>query len=344
MIENNEDENKEAATKCRLRQKHFGDVEILDSFSRAVNTVVEAIQPAVVSVTIRKTAQRRGRTFETGGTGSGVVIAPDGYILTNSHVVNNSTGLSVRFVDGTNRPAQLIGEDSSMDLAVIRIEDSGLPYAELGDSDLLKVGQLVIAIGNPLGFDSTVSTGVASAFGRALKSQDGQVIENIIQHTAPLNPGNSGGPLVNTRGEVIGINTAIIAMAQGIGFAIPANTAQFVVTQLMTYGRVRRGYLGIVGQVRPLHRQLVRFHKLTSDHAVEVVAVEPGGPASAAEMRKGDIIIRINEEEVSTMTDMQRFLTEKWEVGSKVKLIIIRGPEKSSLDVLPVESYSANVR
>jgi len=247
MIENYKGENKETVTKCRLRKKNVEDMKILDSFSRAVNTVVEVIQPAVVSITMRKTSQRRGRSFETGGTGSGMVIAPDGYILTNNHVISRSSGLSVGFVDGTKRSAQLIGEDPSMDLAVIRVEYSGLPYAELGDSDLLKVGQLVIAIGNPLGFDSTVSTGVASAFGRALNSQDGRVIENIIQHTAPLNPGNSGGPLVNTRGEVIGINTAIIAMAQGIGFAIPANTARFVVPQLMTYGRVRRGYLGIVG-------------------------------------------------------------------------------------------------
>ena len=207
---------KDKGKPCEVKGDIANDIELLDAYSRAVTTVVEQVAPAVVSIVVQ--AQTRRREPALAGAGSGVVIAPDGYILTNSHVVRGFESLNVRFMDGVTRTATLVGADPPTDLAVIQVDASGLPYAVIGDSDSLKVGQVVIAVGNPLGFDSTVSTGVISALGRALRSQDGRLIENIIQHTAPLNPGNSGGPLVNSRGQVVGINTAIIAMAQGIGF------------------------------------------------------------------------------------------------------------------------------
>lgn len=212
---------------CEIGPSEASDAELLDAYSRAVIKVVEAIGPSVVSISIGK--QIPSREFEQAGAGSGVVIAPDGYILTNSHVVHNAKRLAVTLTNGTTLSATLVGEDPATDLAVIRADGSSLPYASLGDSTLLRVGQLIIAIGNPFGFQSSVSTGVVSALGRALRSREERLIENIIQHTAPLNPGNSGGPLVDSRGRVVGINTAIIAIAQGIGFSIPSNIAKWVV-------------------------------------------------------------------------------------------------------------------
>ena len=233
--------------------------------------------------------------------------------------------------------ATLIGADPFTDLAVIRAEASGLPFAILGDSTSLRVGQLIIAIGNPFGFQSSVSTGVVSALGRALRSQEGRLIENVIQHTAPLNPGNSGGPLVDSRGRVIGINTAIIALAQGIGFSIPSNTAKWVVSQLLTHGRVRRGYLGIAAQQQPLNRRLVRFYNLAKDYAVEVLSVHPLGPAGQAGMREGDLIVAINGQDVESVDDLHRFLSE-WPIGQPMKLIVIRGSERMEMSVVPAEA------
>src|SRR5574340_862095 len=243
------------------------DLELLDAYSRAIIQVVEEVGPAVVGISIGVQSPRQAA--EQAGAGSGVIIAPDGYILTNDHVVAGAKLLRATLEDGRTLPAEVIGTDPATDLAVIRVNAAGLPFANLGDSAALSVGQLVIAIGNPFGFQSTVSTGVVSALGRALRSQSGRLIENIIQHSAPLNPGNSGGPLVDSRGRVVGINTAIIMMAQGIGFAIPANTAKWVVSQLLTHGRVRRGFLGLAGRPRPLERRLVRYHHLSADSAVE---------------------------------------------------------------------------
>jgi S1-C subfamily serine protease len=230
----------------------------------------------------------------------------------------------------------IIGVDPSTDLAIIRVEKSGMAYAELGDSDRLRVGQYVIAMGNPLGFDSTVSTGVVSALGRVLRGQNGRLIENIVQHTAPLNPGNSGGPLVNTEGKVIGINTAIIAMAQGIGFALPSNTALWVVPQLLAHGKVKRSYLGIAGQTRPLGRRLVRFHELESESAVGVMTVEQGGPAGAAGIKNGDIIVGIGDKNVASIDDLHRFLSD-WPVGKTVSVTIVRRKEKIELEAVPAE-------
>jgi S1-C subfamily serine protease len=319
-----------------VREAKFSDVELLDAYSRAVETVVEAVAPAVVSLVVRIKSRDERQAFPLGGTGSGVVIAPDGYVLTNSHVVSGAESMEVRFREGVTHRATLVGEDPPTDLAVIRVDASGLPYATVGDSGGLRVGQLVIAIGNPLGFDSTVSIGVISALGRALRSRDGRLIENIIQHTAPLNPGNSGGPLVNSRGHLMGINTAIIAMAQGIGFAIPSNTANLVVSQLITQGRVRRGHLGLVGGVRRLDRRLVRLHNLTHDYAVEIIRVYLDAPAGRAGMREGDLIIGIADNPVATLDDLHRFLTE-WPVGQPVKIAILRGAIKQELEVIPSE-------
>jgi len=212
-----------------------------------------------------------------------------------------------------------------------------LPYGRFGDSDALRVGQLVIAIGNPFGFQSTVSTGVVSALGRGMRSRDGRLIDNIVQHTSPLNPGNSGGPLVDWKGRTVGVNTAIIMMAQGIGFAIPSNTAQWIVSQLLTRGRVPRGYLGIGGGHRPLERRLVRFHGLTAEQAVEVHTVEPGGPAQRAGLRPGDLVVAIEQRDVRTIDDLHRFLAE-WPVGTPVTLTLLRGKERMRLTVTPIES------
>ena len=222
------------------------DLELLDAYSQAVVSVVDSVGPAVVSISSDKNFHYSAS--DQAGAGSGVVIAPDGYILTNDHVIQNSNTLKVRLTDGISLSATLIGKDPATDLAVIRTNASYLPSSTLGSSDRLRVGQLAIAMGNPFGFQSTVSTGVVSALGRTLRSTKGRLIENIIQHTAPLNPGNSGGPLVDSAGKVVGINTAIIAMAQGIGFSIPANTAKWVVSQILTRGRVRRGSLGIAAR------------------------------------------------------------------------------------------------
>lgn len=249
------------------------DADLLDAYSQTVISVVNTAGPSVVSISHGKRSQ--GILRERSGSGSGVIITPDGYILTNDHVVRDAGELEVTLTDGTTLTGELIGTDSATDLAVIRVDASGIPYSPLGDSDRLQAGQLVIALGNPLGFESTVSTGVVSALGRALRSRTGRLIENIIQHTAPLNPGNSGGPLLNSGGRTVGVNTAIIPMAQGIGFAVPSNTARWVISQILVHGKVRRGFLGIGVRTRPLHKRMVRYHRLSAGQALEVVAVEP---------------------------------------------------------------------
>lgn len=318
-----------------VSQTDVSDAELLDAYSRAVIAVVDAVGPSIVSISIGR--ESRESEFDPIGAGSGFVITPDGYILTNSHVVSNVKKVETIFVDGNRLRATLVGKDDSTDLAVIQVNASGLPYASLGDSSELHVGQLVIAMGNPFGFQSTVSTGVVSALGRSLRSQQGRLIENIIQHTAPLNPGNSGGPLLDSRGRVVGINTAIIPMAQGIGFSIPSNTGKWVVTQLMTQGRVRRSYLGIVGYKRPLERRLVLFFKLKKDHGVEIVSTDPKGPARKAGLRVGDIVVAVNDQGVGSVDDIYRFLAE-WPIGRTLSVTVIRGKDKVYMEVEPTEA------
>ena len=332
-----EGEEKGAEERCEVRENAKSDVELLDAYSRAVITVAEAVGPAVVGIHagMESTDYQRVQS----GLGSGVIIAPDGFILTNDHVVHDATQLSVTLTNGSTIPATLVGVDPATDLAAIRAESSGFPFAAFGESSLLRVGQLIIAIGNPLGFQSTVSTGVVSALGRTLRSRQGRLIENIVQHTAPLNPGNSGGPLVDSRGRIVGINTAIIMRAQGIGFAIPSDTARWVVSQLLTHGRVHRGYLGITAQQRPLSRRLVRFHNLENDFAVEVVSVMPDSPASRSGIRRGDLIVFLNGEEVTTVDHIHRFLGE-WPVGKLMKITVIRGQERIEKEVIPAEEMT----
>jgi len=321
--------DEEPLKSCEVSAEGRQDVELLDAYSRAVITVVDSIGPAVVGINAHS-----GEKRAPAGSGSGVIITPDGYILTNDHVVRGASRLTATLRDGTSMDAALIGADPATDLALIRAGGSTLPYASIGDSSALRVGQLVIAIGNPFGFQSTVSTGVVSALGRALRSSDGRLIENITQHTAPLNPGNSGGPLVDSRGRVVGVNTAIIVMAQGIGFSIPSNTAKWVVSQLLMLGKVRRAHLGITAQQRPLARRMVRFYGLGTESGVEVVSVAPQSPEASSGIREGDIIVAIDGNEVSSVDHIHRFLAE-WQIGTPVRITVIRGQDRMELEVVP---------
>jgi S1-C subfamily serine protease len=310
------------------------DGAVLDAYSRTVMSVVEVVGPAVVSIAVgtRPGGPGGGRV----GAGSGVILAPDGYVLTNSHVVDHAARLDVTLTDGRTFGATLVGEDPATDLAVIRVNASGLPAARLGASAMLRVGQLVIAIGNPLGFQSTVSAGVVSAVGRALRSTQGRLIENVIQTDVALNPGNSGGPLVDSRARVIGINTAVIAMAQGLSFAIPIDTAQSVVSQLLTRGRVVRAYLGFAGQQRPLDRRLARAYHLTALQSVEIVAVEAGGPAASAGLREGDLVVALDDQAVATVDDVHRMLVA-WPIGKPLRVTVLRGAARFEISVIPAE-------
>ncbi len=280
--------------------------ELLDAYSNAVIGVVEKVGTAVVSIATH-TAQN-GRMPSGEGAGSGMILTPDGFILTNNHVIERADSMEVRLTDGSHFPARLIGTDPATDLAVIKVDENSLPIVEFGNSDRLKVGQLAIAIGNPLGFQSTVSTGVVSALGRALRGYGGRLIENVIQTDVGLNPGNSGGPLVDSRGRVIGVNSAIIAQAQGISFSIPINTARWVVGELLTKGRVQRGYLGFSGGTRPIGRRTQRYFELPQETVVEVVQVEPNAPAFHAGLQTGDLIIRFNGKPVASVDEIHRVL------------------------------------
>jgi S1-C subfamily serine protease len=284
-----------------------GDDTLLDAYSRAVVGVVGRVGPAVVGIGVKK--ERASRSPGGEGAGSGVIITPDGFVLTNNHVVEGARELVGTLVDGTTAPMAVVGTDPATDLAVARLDSGKHPFAELGDSDGLAVGQLVIAIGNPFGFQNTVSTGVISALGRSLRGQSGRLIENVIQTDVPLNPGNSGGPLVDSRGRVIGINTAIIYMAQGIGFAIPVNTARWVVGEILTDGKVRRYYLGITGQSRTVGRRVMHHLNLAYDTVVEVAGVEKNGPAQRAGLMAGDMIAFINGIGVRGTDDIHRVLS-----------------------------------
>jgi S1-C subfamily serine protease len=320
---------------CEVGTAGKSDVELLDAYSRAVITVVDAVGPSIVSISTG--TRSKNSEPEAGGAGSGVIIAPDGYVLTNDHVVHGSKSLVVSLTNGTTHEATMVGSDPATDLAVIRADGANLPFATLGESASLRVGQLVIAIGNPFGFQSTVSTGVVSALGRALRSREGRLIENVIQHTAPLNPGNSGGPLVDSRGRIVGLNTAIIMGAQGIGFSIPSDTAKWVVSQLLTLGRVRRGYLGIAAQQRPLSRRMARFFNLTQVSAVEVLSVTHDGPAAQGGMRKGDLIVAMNGTDITTVDLLQKFLAD-WPIAKPVKVSVLRAQDRLEIDVTPSEA------
>jgi S1-C subfamily serine protease len=319
-------EQEDATSKPATRQSESVVAELLDAYSRAVISVVDTIGPAVVAV-----ARRRGQ--ESGGVGSGVLITPDGFSLTNSHVVGGQQRMAVTTHDGDVLEADVVGDDPATDLALLRVAARDLPFASLGESAGLRVGQLVIAMGNPFGFQSTVTTGVVSAQGRSLRSQQGRLIENVVQHTAPLNPGNSGGPLLDSRGRVVGINTAIIAMAQGLGFAVPADTARWVVGELVAHGQVRRPALGISLTMRPIGRELARHLDLLVELVVEVVTVERGGAADRAGIQPGDLIIAINGRIIASLDDMHRVLSRSG--GGPVMLSIVRGRRQFDVAVQP---------
>ena len=317
--------------------------EILDAYSRAVIGAVELVGPAVVHIQVAgapaggESDRQSPGGPSRGGSGSGVVVAPDGLILTNSHVVHDAGAISVSTQDGRRLPARLLGDDPDTDLALIRVDAAvTLPAAKLGDSRQLKVGQLVVAIGNPLGFECTVTAGVVSGLGRSLRARSGRLIDDVIQTDASLNPGNSGGPLVTSAGEVVGINTAVIMGAQGICFAVAGNTARFVLGHLIRHGRVRRSGIGIAGQHAPILRRVARFHGLDQESGVRVAGLEPGGPAIRAGLEVGDILVTIDGKPVGGVDDLVRMLTED-RVGRPTELAFLRRTELKRLSVVPME-------
>jgi S1-C subfamily serine protease len=312
--------------------------ELLDAYSQAVTGAAELVGPAVVSVEVRHRVARRGRdTREVPGHGSGFVFTPDGFLLTNSHVVHEATRVEAAFPDGRRLRAELVGDDPDTDLAVLRVEPGGLTVAELGDSGTLRVGQLVVAIGNPLGFESTVTAGVVSALGRSFRAVTGRLIDDVIQTDAALNPGNSGGPLVDARGRVVGVNTAVILPAQGLCFAVGINTAKVVTGQLLRHGKIRRGRLGVAGQNVPLLRLAQRAHGLESRSGVLVTGVEPHSPAARTGLRSGDIIVAFDGKPVTGIDDLHRLLvTER--IGAATTVAVLRQAAKLELPIVPEES------
>jgi S1-C subfamily serine protease len=323
----------------------FDDSALLDAYSQAVVTAAEKISPSVVKIDVAQAAKSRsGEPRERQGGGSGFVFTPDGLILTNSHVVHDATRIHVSFSDGRHFPAHLIGDDPGTDLAVIRMDvpahdTVGLVAAPLGDSQRLRVGQLAIAIGNPYGFQHTVTAGVVSALGRSLRSYTGCMIDDVIQTDASLNPGNSGGPLVTSDGHVVGVNTAMIPMAQGLCFAIGINTAKFVAGRLLQHGRIRRSYIGVEAQTTTLHRRLVRFYDLPRESGVVVVGVTEGSPAQKTGLRAGDVIVSLDGKPVAGVDDLHRLLTDA-RVGVSSTLTVLRRTEKLELKVVPKEAQN----
>jgi S1-C subfamily serine protease len=308
------------------------DLALLDAYSRAVVDAVEKLSPSVVHIQVA--GRRLGRENE--GSGSGFIFAPDGFVLTNSHVVRGATHMDAILLDGRRLAADLVGDDPDTDLAVVRVHESGLPPARLGDSDALKVGQLAIAIGNPLGFQCTVTAGVVSALGRSLRSQSGRLIDNVIQTDAALNPGNSGGPLITSRGEVIGVNTAIIMGAQGLCFATPINTAQYVVPRLIRDGRIRRGWLGIGGQNMKVPPHAAHVLGLRAESGVLVISVEPGSPAARAGFQDRDLLVEFDGKPIASIDDLHRQLTEE-RIGKTAEIVVVRHSQRLSLRAVPRE-------
>jgi S1-C subfamily serine protease len=313
------------------------DAELLDAYSRAVVTAAEKISSSVVKIDVTQRVNTRRGEREAHGGGSGFIFTPDGLILTNSHVVHGATRVEVSLNDGRQFLASTIGDDPATDLAVIRIDGPGLVPVPLGDSQQLRVGQLVIAIGNPFGFQYTVTAGVVSALGRSLRSQSGRLIDDVIQTDAALNPGNSGGPLVTSDGRVIGVNTATIMMAQGLCFAIGINTAKFVASRLLRDGRIRRAYIGVVAQTTPLNRRLIRFHDLPVESGVVVLSVESNSPAERAGVREGDVIIGLGGKPVAGIDDLHRLLSDA-PAGVRTELSLLRRTEKLAFPLVPEQS------
>src|SRR2546425_2484917 len=318
--------------------------DLMDAYSRAVITAAEKVSPSVVYIEVQQPISRRRGNIprmpqETRGSGSGFIFTPDGFILTNSHVVHGARKIEVTVSDGHKYQADLIGDDMDTDLAVIRINAPNLAPAHLGEAQKIRVGQLVVAIGNPYGFQYSVTAGVVSALGRSLRAQSGRLMDAVIQTDAALNPGNSGGPLVNSRGEVIGVNTAMILPAQGICFATSIDTAKFVASRLIRDGRVSRSYIGLAGQNVPLPRRIVRYYNLLVESGIMIVSYDANSPARKAGALEGDIIVGFDDRPIAGIDELHKLLTED-RIGHKSPLVVIRGTEKLSLEVVPEESQN----
>ena len=317
------------------------DGAVLDAYSRTVIGVAERLSPSVVNIDIHHKVRRRRagnhHSLDERSSGSGFIFTPDGFILTNSHVVKNAAKIIVTLSDGRHFEASLIGDDPETDLAVIRINAPNLAPCQLGEATSIRVGQLVVAIGNPFGFQYSVTAGVVSALGRSLRSQSGRLMDNVIQTDAALNPGNSGGPLVNSRGQVIGVNTAMILPAQGICFATSIDTAKFVASRLIRDGRVSRSYIGLAGQNVPLPRRIVHFYHLPVESGIMVVSYDGSSPAKSAGVLPGDIIIGLDDHPIAGIDDLHRLLTEE-RIGHRSLLTVIRRTEKLTLTVVPERS------
>jgi S1-C subfamily serine protease len=310
------------------------DAEILDAYSHAVSSVVAQVAPAVAHVSVERAARDRAKRA---GSGSGFIITPDGYMITNSHVAGGASALEVTLPDGRVAVAELVGDDPDSDLAVIKIGAAGLPYVRLADSSRLRVGQIAVAIGSPFGFQHTVTAGIVSALGRSMRSQTGRLLDNVIQTDAPLNPGNSGGPLVDSSGGVIGVNTAVILPAQGICFAIGSNTAERVAVSLIREGRVRRAYVGVGGHDTPIGRRMVRHFTLAHESGIRISTVEKDSPAAAAGVREGDIIVSFADAPVRSIDDLHRLLTDA-RIGDGVDIGVLRRDRHLNLRITPCES------
>src|SRR5437773_12072606 len=320
------------------------DDDVMDAYSRAVITAAEKVSPSVVYIEVEQRVSKRRPNIprmpqERRGSGSGFIFTPDGFMLPNSHVVHGAKKIEVTLADGHKHQADLIGDDPDTDLAVIRINAPNLVPAQRGEAQRIRVGQLVIAIGNPYGFQYSVTAGVVSALGRSLRAQSGRLMDAVIQTDAALNPGNSGGPLVNVRGEVIGVNTAMILPAQGICFATSIDTAKFVASRLIRDGRVSRSYIGLAGQNVPLPRRIIRYYDLAVESGILVVSFEGNSPARNAGLREGDIIVGFDDHTTAGIDDLHKLLTED-RIGHKSPLVVIRGTERLSLSVVPEESQT----
>jgi len=324
IVNDSESSAQEPAEPARI----LAEAPLLDAYSHAVVTAAEKVGPAVVKIDVR-----RGKA---GGSGSGFVFTPDGLMLTNSHVVSGASRVEVALPDGQRFDADILGDDPHTDLALIRVSGSRLPSVAFGSSRGIRVGQLAIAIGNPYGFECTVTAGVVSALGRSMRAYSGRMIDDVIQTDTALNPGNSGGPLTDSRGEVIGVNTAIIAAAQGICFATAIDTAKVIVGQILQHGRVRRGWFGIGGQNVALSRRVVRFHDLTQQSGVRVASLDAGGPAQQAALEEGDTIVAFDGKPVAGIDDVHRLLTED-RVGREAEIVVLRRGELLRRNIVPVE-------
>jgi len=309
------------------------DLELLDAYSHAVSSAAARIIPSVVNIEIRQQSKRG----EVRGGGSGFFFTPDGFILTNSHVVSDASQVDIALFDGSRYPATVVGNDPHTDLAVVRISAPNQVAGDFGDSDAIRPGQVVVAVGNPYGFQCTVTAGVVSALGRTMRAKSGRLIDNVIQTDAALNPGNSGGPLVDSRGNVIGVNTAVILPAQGICFAIGSNTAKFVASRLIRDGGITRGYIGVAGQTVALHRRVIRYYNLPLESGVLVMSVEKDSPAARAGLREGDVIVAYGEKSIASVDDLHRLLTEE-KLGVPSPVTAIRMTEKLQVTIVPVRA------